>query len=207
MRFLRNASILAVGAALLVSQGACSPFGEVGSAPAPEPPRTLAEAREYLASGSPEQRILAAISLSDFGFRAKEALPELIANLYYAASHDVRRSAAVALGEIGPPAAPAVTPLMDVLRNDVSISVRVAAGDALGNIGERGSVPELALHLDDADFDLAIACALAISRITSEPFPDSDGTRVFRLDEQGVPLIVIAAIEWWEAEGQFQEWR
>lgn len=207
MRILTGVARRAIAIAMVGALGGCAPSVEVGSAPHLEPPRTIAEARRYLATGGAEQRILAAISLPAFGAQASEALPELIANLFYQSDHDVRRSAAVALGEIGPAAGAAVSSLMHVLRNDVSITVRVSAADALGKIGQRVAVPELALSLDDANTELAVASALAIARITSEPFPDSDGTRVFRLDEHGVPLIVVAAIEWWEAEGQFQEWR
>jgi hypothetical protein len=42
--------------------------------------------------------------------------------------------------------------------------------------------------------------------ITGEGFPDVDLQHGYRLNEQEVLLIVIAARAWWKEKEQFQDW-
>jgi len=169
-------------------------------------PLTIQEARALLTSGSPEQRIAAALAVPTFGDDAREAVPQLEANLFFLSSHDVRRAAAIALGEIGQRATDAAPSLLDVLAEDPSAPVRVATADALGRIGSRVAVPRLAEHLGDESMEVQIACALAISRITDVQFQDVGSDGIYTLDESGQPLIVVQARLWWHTLGQYTEW-
>jgi hypothetical protein len=147
----------------------------------------------------------------EFGEAAVAAIPALVENLHRR-STEVREAAAVALGRLGPDARDAVPDLIGVLRDGVGVHMRIAAADALGRIGEPSSVPALAATLyEEAVFgrssiSLDISCAVSITQITGQSFPDADSQGGYQLDEEGVPLVVIAAREWWESEGIHQAW-
>ena len=129
-------------------------------------------------------------------------MPALIANLDYSNS-EVRRYAAIALGEIGPNANQAVPSLEKELLTDTSVHPRRAAAEALAKIGDTSAIPTLVEVLDDSD--IAIQAAEAVGVLAKQDFPDLGGPG-YELNEEHVPLIVIAARKWWEAEGQYQEW-
>jgi HEAT repeats len=172
----------------------------------PTAPPTLAEVLYALSSYSAETRITAALALSEYGKEAVVAVPALIENLHYEANSDVRRAAVIALGELGPDADVANSDLMHILQTDDAVRVRISAAEALGQIGASTSVPTLASNLDDENTELTIVAAVSISLITGESFPDADSQHGYRLNEEGIPLIVIAARRWWEEEGKLQDW-
>jgi HEAT repeat protein len=152
------------------------------------------------------------LALSNFGKEAVEAVPALIQNLHYETTSDVREAAAIALGRLGPDARSAVPDLIGVLQNDNSVNVRSAAAEALGQIGDPLAVPALISVLYEEEvmgrtnMELTIDSAVSIALITGESFPDADSQHGYRLNEEGVPLVVIAAREWWEKEGQHRDW-
>lgn len=200
---LRKLVVLLFVSALL---GGCVKNPSVeGQSLIPATPATLSEAIENLSSVSAYERIYAAGAIRNFGEEARSALPYLIQNLSYSNS-DVRESAAEALRWLGPEAQDAVQDLIFVAQNDVAINARIAAARALGEIGANEAVPILAELLDEENNKLAIFSAVSISNITGEEFPDSNTKGGYSLNEEGRPLIVIAAQEWWEEEGKFDDW-
>jgi HEAT repeat protein len=119
----------------------------------------------------------------------------------------IRADLAEALGKIGDEEA--LPALVRTLESDENDNARRAAAYAIAAFGERArlAVPTLVESLNDEDIYVRGASAYAIAQITGEPFPDAerdDGT--FRIGGNGEPYIVIAAREWWEKEGQFQDW-
>jgi HEAT repeat protein len=74
-----------------------------------------------------------------------------------------RVTAVEALGNIGDPAP--TEELEKLVRNDGSRKVRLAAIGALGNLEQAGSVTVLAAVMEQADMELAIAAAEAISNL------------------------------------------
>jgi hypothetical protein len=184
----------------------CGPPPVEATTVPPTAPSTLSEVIGALSSYSAEARITAALALSEYGKEAIVAVPALIENLHYEANSDVRRAAAIALGELGPDADAAIPDLMHILQTDDAVRVRISAAEALGQIGASTSVPTLASNLDDENTELTIVAAVSISLITGESFPDADSQHGYRLNEEGIPLIVIAARRWWEEEGKLQDW-
>jgi HEAT repeat protein len=197
---------------LLSMMGCTGPLPVEGTTVLPTAPATLPEVIDALSSYSAEARITAALALSKYGKEAVEAVPALIQNLHYETTSDVREAAAIALGRLGPDARNAVPDLIDMLQNDNSVNVRSAAAEALGQIGDPLAVPALASILHEKEVAgrtniwLAIHSAVSIAQITGEKFPDADLQDGHRLNEEGIPLVAIAAREWWEKEGQFQNW-
>lgn len=179
--------------------------------PLPTAPSSMPELIESLSDSDYRVRLAATYALKDMGQAAEPAVSALIVALSDDVS-DVRASAADALGEIGPRAAPAVPALIEVLRSDDFVHARAEAAEALGKIGEVSAVPALADILYDQEGQEAysfilIKAAQAIALLTDNSFPDSEpGPHGYRLNDDDVPLIVIAAKEWWENEGQYQEW-
>jgi len=207
----------------LVFMAACSPLIQgtplfESNTAAPTAPATLPEVIDALSGYSAEARITAAQALPNFGKEAIAAVPALTQNLRYETTGDVRRAAAIALGQFGPDARSAVPELIDVLQTDDAIRVRVSAAEALGRIGDLSSVPALVDNLYGvdiefttstkftADMELTIVSAISLSLITGESLPDADSQHGYRLNEEGIPLVVIAAREWWESEGKHREW-
>jgi hypothetical protein len=138
------------------------------------------------------------------GPAAVEAVPALTQNLYYR-NDEVSRYAAQALGKIGPGAKPAVPSLIALLLSDSFVHSRREAAEALGRIGDISAIPALAQGLNDEDKGVGIECAKSIAVLTGQQFPDLNSTG-YSLNEKGVPLIVIAAREWWQQEGQYKSW-
>jgi hypothetical protein len=192
--------------------GCTGPLPVEGTTVLPTAPARLPEVIDALSSYSGGARITAAQALPKFGKEAVAAVPALTENLHYETTSDVREAAAIALGRLGPDGRGAVPDLVDVLQNDDTVNVRSAAAEALGQIGDPSAVPALAgiLYEDQitghTDIVLAIHSAVSIARITGEKFLDADSQHGYRLNEEGIPLVVIAAREWWEKEGQFQDW-
>lgn len=194
---------------------ACSENGLVigphDPSPSPTAPSTLPELIESLSDSDYRVRLAATYALRDKGPTAKQAVPALITALSDEVG-DVRASSADALGEIGPKAASAVPMLIGVLQSDEFAHARAEAAEALGKIGDPGAVPALANTLWDQEAQeeysfILIEAAQAIARLTDNSFPDSEpGPHGYRLNEDGIPLIIIAARKWWETEGQYQEW-
>ncbi len=179
-------------------------LSQVGPAAAPALPELMAALRS---NDLDQEKPFLIITLGNIGLPAAPAVPLLIEKLSVEKSDFRRADAAEALGKIGDEQA--LPALMRALRTDEGSHVRRAAAYAIARFGERArfAVPTLVEGLTDEDLNVRGACAYAIARITGEPLPDADrddGT--FRIAENGEPYIVIAAREWWEEEGQFQEW-
>jgi len=171
----------------------------------PTLPASIPELIGLLSESGAETRIRAARRLGQYGAGAASAVPALTINLYYDGTYDVREAAAWALGEIGSASSPAVPVLITVMLSNDIVHVRRAAADALGKIGDKSALFALVQVLDDDDTGVSDKAASSIGILASQSFPDmeSDG---FRLDENGIPLIVIAAKDWWKKEGQYQNW-
>lgn len=186
-------------------------IGPHDPAPLSTAPSTVTELVVSLSDPDHRARLAAIYALRDMGSAAEPAVPALIAALSDTVS-DVRVAAADALGEIGPKAAPAVPALIEVLRSDDFVHARVSAAEALGKIGDVSAVPALADILWDQeareeDISIPIKAAQAIAQLTDNSFPDSGpGSHGYRLNDDGEPLIVIAAQEWWQNKGMHQEW-
>ncbi len=168
---------------------------------------TLPELVQLLYSEDEAVRIQAAQKIAERGKEADAAVPALVSNLVQE-NVWVRQAAAEALGAIGAGAEHAVPSLVRVLLGDEWVGARKAAAIALGQIGEVGAVPFLALALGGQKYDtLPILSARAIAQLTGNQFPDSEpGPHGYQLNEDGQALIVLAAREWWEKEGKYQEW-
>jgi HEAT repeat protein len=129
---------------------------------------------------------------------------------------DVRAAAAYVLGDIGAVAAPAATPaLVRMLKTDETAAARVAAAEALGKLEDTRAVPFLAavlyyaedLYSEGASQSLMIEAAQSLAYLTGNPFTDSaPGPHGYRLNSDGMPVLVVEARDWWETEGRFQEW-
>lgn len=170
----------------------------------PTPPTTLPELIASLTSDNDVARIVAAKVLADMGPKAEPAVFALIQNLSYQGNSEVRESAARALGAIGPAAKSAVPQLTRLLLTDF-VNVQSAAAVALGQIGDTSAVPALAQGLNDRYIEVSIDSAESIAILANQEFPDFNSTS-YSLDENGVPLIVKAAQEWWRHEGQYRNW-
>lgn len=157
-----------------------------------------------LSSSNDEIRIAAARKLVTFGPDAKIAVPLLTQNLQHPNS-EVRRSAVDALASLGEMARPSVASLTALLLTDTVIQPRRHAAIALGKIGDASAVPALAKCLSDSDDIVAIQCAKSIGILANQQFPDMNSTS-YRIDQNGIPLIVIAATEWWVKSGQYETW-
>ena len=186
-------------------------IGPHDPSPLPTAPSTILSLIASLSDPDYRVRLVATFALRDMGPAAEPAIPALLVTLSDDVS-DIRVSSADALGEIGPKAAPTVPALIEILRSDEYIHARVSAAESLGKIGDISAVPALANILWDREAQEAyrfipVAAAQAIAQLSGNQFPDSElGPHGYRLDDDGEPLIVIAAREWWESEGKYQEW-
>ena len=198
------------GAVLVFTAWICCACGVLpveGTTLPPTAPSTLPAVVDALSSYSAEARIAAALALSKYGKEAVVAVPALIQNLYYESTPDVRRAAAIALGELGPDGQSAVPDLIHVLQADEAVQVRISAAEALGQIRAPSSVPTLAAGLYEESTELTIVSSVSIALITGARFPDAHSEHGYRLNEEGVPLIVVSARRWWEQEGKSQNWQ
>jgi HEAT repeat protein len=182
------------------------------NAQGPLPADTLPELIANLSNDDPQVRVVSAYALEKFGRESALAIPALEENLCYTGDSDVRRSAAIALGKLGRDAENAFPFLIAALINDGSYQVRAESARSLGKIGVINAVPLLASRLFDPDINEpdsndapAIESAEAIRELTGITFVDA-GTGGYTLNEEGLPLIVVEARQWWESEGQFQDW-
>lgn len=186
-------------------------IGPHNPSPLPTAPSTMPELIISLSAPDYQVRLSAICALRDLGPSAESAVPALIVTLSDDAS-DIRIASAEALGEIGPKAALAVPTLVERLRLDDSVHTRVSAAEALGKIGDTSVVPVLASILWEQEtretyISIPIKAAQAIALLTGNQFPDSaPGPHGYKMNEEGVPLIITAAQKWWESEGQYQEW-
>jgi HEAT repeat protein len=141
------------------------------------------------------------------GPAAEPAVPALIVALADSVS-DVRVVSAEALAAIGLGASSAVPALVNALHSDEHGAVRAAAAEALAKIGDACAVPELAEALwSQEDVSVRIKAAQAIAHLTDNQFPDLEwGAHGYKLAENGEPLLVITAQEWWREEGESQAW-
>jgi hypothetical protein len=188
----------------------------------PTPPSTLPELIWVLQNGNHYTRCQAAMVLADWGPDAAPAVPALIDNLFYDPEDRFlcRRRVIFALGEIGPAASSAVPHLMIVVRVNDSFNAKDAA-EALEKIVDVSAVPELIKILyqeDRRDYEVKIVVARTLERLTNKNFGgrglggtgytlrNLDGTDTLSEDRMYMPYIAINALEWWEREGQYQEW-
>ena len=168
-------------------------------------PSSFDEALAYMEDYSVEKRIEGMWAVINYPDNAEEAIPLLIQNLYYETTPDIRAHAARILGVLGKESIAAVPDLIQVAQNDTSLKVQIEAATALGSISDRKAVPVLAQKMYQDDIELGIVSANAISQITGLKFSEAN-SQVYTLDENGVPLVVIAVQTWWEEEGQYQDW-
>jgi len=176
--------------------------------PLPTASSTMSELIASLSDPDYHVRLASIYALRDMGSAAEPAVSALIIVLSDDVS-DVRTAAAYAFGAIGPAGASAVPALVQVLRSDKYGPARVAAAESLGRIGDTSAVPILAEVLWDqgAHMSLRIEVSQATAWLTGAEFPDCEpGPHAYKLNDEGEPLIVIAAREWWMSEGQYQEW-
>ena len=178
---------------------------ELSNGSPPAIPTSIPDLITALSSSSAEVRIGAAHRLGNMGPAAQPAVPALARNLNYPHTYDVREAAAEALGAIGPTAKPSIPVLIVVLLTDSSLHVRRASAEALERIGDVSAIPALASGLADQDSGVEVQCAKAIAALAHQDFPDANST-IYRVGNDGVPLIVTAAREWWQSEGQTQTW-
>ena len=186
-----------------VRGGAADVLASIGSAAAPATGALTILLNDEWAGN----RAAAARALGSIGPEAREATAALGLALTSDKDAAVRTFSAEALGTIGDPAA--LDNLSTALGADPEATVRRAAALAIAYIGAqaRTAVPELEKALTDEEIGVRAASAYAIARITGQPFPDSSGTgKGYRIGEDGEALIVIAAREWWETEGQYENW-
>jgi HEAT repeat protein len=179
-------------------------LSQIGPAAAPALPEVIAALRS---NNLDQEKSLLIITLGNIGPPAALAVPLLIEMMSLEKTDFTRADAAEALGKIGDEEG--LSSLVRALKTDESDHVRRAAAYAIAKFGERArfAVPTLVESLNDEDISVRGASAYAIAQITDEPFPYAerdDGT--FRIGDNGEPYIVIAAREWWEKEGQFQDW-
>lgn len=151
-----------------------------------------------------EARIQASRAIGNMGPEAEQAVPALTQNLNHG-FFEVRKVAAEALGKIGPAAQPSVPVLIVTLLTDSFVHARVNAAISLGQIGDTACVPALVKSLGDESDSVQIRSAIALAMLTGQEFPDWN-SQGYSLSKEGIPLIVIAAREWWEKEGRHQNW-
>ncbi len=204
----RVASVLGLFAAM-ISSAACSAMEKPtmraeDSVEVPTPPATIPEMIDVLRKGPDIARLGAARSLGLEGPNASAAVPTLVASLSSDDS-ELREAAAWALGQIGDTSEEVVLALAKVLLEDVSVRARVAAARAIGETGANIGVPFLARGLDDKESEVQIRSAESLSRIMDLDLSEV-GSNGYSLDEDGVPLIVVAAREWWTSTGQYEDW-
>ena len=179
-------------------------LSQIGPTAAPALPEVIAALRS---DNLDQEKSFLIITLGNIGPPAAPAVPLLIEMMSLEKIDFTRADAAEALGKIGEEEALPV--LVKTLESDESSHTRWAAAYAIAAFGERArfAAPTLVESLNDEDIYVRGASAYAIAQITGELFPDADrddGT--FRIGDNGEPYIVIAAREWWEEKGQFQDW-
>jgi hypothetical protein len=179
-------------------------LSQIGPAAAPALPEVMAALRS---NNLDQEKSFLIITLGNIGPPAAPAVPLLVEMMSLEKTDLTRADAAEALGKIGDEEG--LSSLVRALKTDESDHVRHAAAYAIAKFGERArlAVPTLVESLNDEDISVRGASAYAIAQITGEPFPDADrhdGT--FKIADNGEPYIVIAAREWWEREGRFQDW-
>lgn len=173
----------------------------------PTAPSTLPEIFEKLSHGSAEERIAASLKVLTFSrVERRKAIPLLIDNLFYSDTSEVRKTAAIVMGEIGPDASLGARELIAVLSGDEAESVRISAAEALGKIGDSSAVPYLAANLNNPSLEITIVSAREIGHLTEKSFTDVNSQQGYDLNDDGIPLLVLDAISWWESEGKFQSW-
>jgi HEAT repeat protein len=182
-------------------------IGPHDPSPLPTAPSTMPELLASLSDSDYRVRLVAVAALRDMGPAAKPSVPALIVTLADNVS-DVRVVSAEALGAIGLEASSAAPSLVNALRSDEHGAVRAAAAEALGKIGDACAVPVLAEALwNQEDVSVRIKAAQAMAHLTGSQFPDSEwGAHGYKLAENGEPLLVITAQEWWREEGELQTW-
>ena len=189
----------------LESTPTATPYEEIRPIPQITLPSTLSGLIVVLKGEDDVAKIGAARVLASMGPEAELAVPALTQNLY-SNSSEVRRVVAEALGEIGPTARSSVPALIVILLADPFVHARSNAATALGKIERVDAVPALATALMDEHVRVQISSAISIALLTGQEFPDLNVKGGYSLDENGVPIIVIAAREWWEEEGRYQDW-
>jgi hypothetical protein len=203
MKMITNFAVLF--AIILILGCNVQPNGSVQVEPPETPfptPVSVDAAINYIKSDDYMQRIVGMWAITNFREGIPTALPLIIDNLLHDLVTEVRINAARVLGEFGPSADGATNSLISAMKFDNSIEVKIEAAIALGAIKNEMAVPALAENLSSNNEKLAVFSAKSIALITDEP-SDSSG---YRRDSDGNPLIVLAAKEWWEHEGQYSDW-
>jgi hypothetical protein len=190
------------------------PLSAIQSSPAPQldtpyplPPTPAADVPELiqaLSSDDAQERIGASYMLALKPDEAAQAVSALISNLQHPMP-DVRFAALRALEAIGCGAQAAVSAASDALINDEVYDVRNEAAIALGKICSLAAVPALATALYDKDLSVQRNAAEALAILTGEDFPTvSANGNAF--DANGNLIVVLAAREWWQQDGQHRVW-
>lgn len=190
---------------LRTSKPTTTPYEEFVTPPQITLPADVNGLTAVLRNQNIEARIQAARALANMGSAAKPAVPALTQNLYHP-YFEVRKTVAEALGKIGPAARPSVPILIITLLEDPFVHARRAAAEALGEIGDKIAVPALAAALADEDHFVQIESAISLALLAGQEFPDFNSKGGYSLNQDGEPVIVEAAKEWWENEGRYQDW-
>lgn len=191
--------------ARITAAGALRGFGEEAVAAIPALIQNLHYERHH------DVRRAAAIALGELGSEARSAVPALTDVLQSYDAVPVRRAAADALGRIGDSSAvPVLASILyeEVIEGTCEELVSRYPDDCRLDSNSRSCScgGEIGRTMGHGDEGLMVEAAVAIALITGEKFPDADSSGGYRLDEDGVPLIITAAREWWESEGQYQKW-
>ncbi len=169
-------------------------------------PSSYDQAINYL-NGSAEERIAGCWTLANnYSDHYLEFIPLVINNLHYQPTSDVRENSAKVLGELGTTAKISVPNLIEVMENDNSNNARIEAAIALGKIKDSRAMPALSKILDSKNIHLSISAAKSMSKITGVIFPDSNSTGGYSINNEGKPLIVVAAKKWWTDSGSKMKW-
>ncbi len=194
--------ILALNDTREVRETAAYALSQMGPLAAP----AISELIRLLSDDGIGVRVYAVMALGNIGPDAYVATPSIITILLSDEDPGVRTFAAEALGNIGNPIA--IDALINSF-NDKDEFVRKYSALAIGKFGEdaRFAVPTLMNLVMSEEVDISAAAAFSLSKITGENFPDSNGTGVgFQIGEDGEAIIVVAAREWWESTGKFEDW-
>lgn len=182
--------------------GAALVLGDMGPKAAPAVPALI----KNLDYDHSDVQISAAEALGKIGPAAKPAVPTLIRMLQNADYVNTRKAAATALGWIGDPSS--VPALVNVLYEEAILgpTPTPVSCEPIGWTGAKVcTYGEEANKWRRTNEGLTLDAAEAIARITGENFPDMDSHGRYRSNE-GIPLTIVAAKEWWEKEGQFKQW-
>ena len=197
------------------------------------PPHTIPDLIEALSHDDLRMRVDATYALIPYESQAKDATPKIIDNLKYlgnlkyeevvlVSEIDLRYASIRAIMAIDSGTREAIPPLLEIiqynpfLRGHLKIwehgtlmsdygHLRSEAADALAKIGDSYLIPELIeiLYVEDEEGIALNGIALAVGELAGEDFSWLENEQYYI---NGVPQTASKAIDWWEREGQYQDW-